>query len=70
MTTAGGKIFSEDYGYGYVRALAQDFYGITDIVMIKAEGLDIGGADVEEILGKAEKRIDEAFGDTEILLAW
>ena len=69
MTTAGGKIFSEDYGYGYVRALAQDFYGITDIVMIKAEGLDIAGADVEEILGKAEKRIDEAFGDTEILLA-
>ena len=37
VTTAGGQIFSEEYGYGYVKALAGGFYGIKDTVMIKAE---------------------------------
>lgn len=45
--------FSDDYGYGYVKALAQGFYGIREVCQVKAEGLDMIGADVEEILNKA-----------------
>ena len=53
VTTAGGPIISDEYGYGYVKALAQGFYGIADVCQVKAEGLDMIGADVEEILNKA-----------------
>ena len=57
VTTAGGFIISDDLGYGYVKALAETFYGIKEVHQIKAEGLDIIGADVEKILSNA---IDEA----------
>ena len=55
VTTAGGPIVSDEYGYGYVKALAQNFYGIPDVCQVKAEGLDMIGADVEEILNNALK---------------
>ena len=58
VTTAGGPIFNAEYGYGYIRELAQSFYGIPDVRMIKAEGLDIIGADIEGILREAEDTID------------
>ena len=54
VTTAGGPIYSEDFGYGYVKALAQTFFGIGECRFIKAEGLDMIGADVEGILEAAE----------------
>ena len=57
VTTAGGPIISDAYGYGYVRALAQTFYGIPETRMISAEGLDIVGADAEEILREAAEGI-------------
>lgn len=50
VTTAGGPVISDDFGFGYVKALANSFYGIEDVYQIKAEGLDIIGADVESIL--------------------
>lgn len=50
VMTAGGTYVPEEYGFGYVRALAQSFYGIEDVELIKAVGLDIDGADVEEII--------------------
>ena len=53
ITTAGGPIISDEYGFGYVKALAQGFYGIRDVCQVKAEGLDIIGADVEGILNRA-----------------
>lgn len=53
VTTAGGPIISDDYGYGYVKALAQTFYGIPEVSQIKAEGLDVIGADTERILKEA-----------------
>lgn len=61
VTTAGGQIFSEEYGFGYIKALAQNFYGIADCVMYKAEGLDIFGADVDKIMSKAKNDIDRTF---------
>ena len=54
VTTAGGFILSEEFGFGYVKALATNFYGIKNIHQIKAEGLDIIGADVEAILNEAK----------------
>ena len=50
VTTAGGPIYSDAFGYGYVKALAQTFYGIPETEMISAENLDVIGADVEAIL--------------------
>ena len=50
VTTAGGPIMSDDFGFGYVKALANTFYGIEEVYQIKAEELDIIGADVEAIL--------------------
>ena len=58
VTTAGGPILSAEYGYGYVRALAEGFYQIPETTLIKAEGLDIQGADVEVILQQAKRDID------------
>ena len=53
VTTAGGDYFPEEYGFGYVKALARNFYGINDVRILKATGLDIVGADTEEILRSA-----------------
>ncbi len=53
VTTSGGPIISDDFGFGYVKALANTFYGIEKVYQIKAEGLDIIGADVESILNGA-----------------
>ena len=61
VTTAGGPIFNAEYGFGYIRELAQTFYGIPEVEMIKAENLDIIGADVEGILQEAEESIDKLF---------
>ena len=53
----GGPVYSDAYGYGYVKALAQTFYGIPETDLICAEGLDLDGADPEAILQAAEKEI-------------
>ena len=52
VATAGGAFVPEEFGFGYVRALAQSFYGIQDVELIMARGLDIVGADVEGIMGE------------------
>ncbi|MGN0508945.1 MAG: NAD(P)H-dependent oxidoreductase [Ruminococcus sp.] len=59
VTTAGGTIFNDEFGYGYVRALAQGLFGIGEVVLIKAENLDIVGSDVSKIMSDAKKLIDE-----------
>lgn len=53
VTTAGGDFFPEIFGYGYVKALAQNFYGIQDVALFKANGLDLAGADAEKIMRDA-----------------
>lgn len=53
VTTAGGAFIPEEYGYGYVKTLANSFYGIKDVELIKAYGLDILGADTEGIMKEA-----------------
>ena len=55
VMTAGGTYVPEEYGYGYVKTLAQSFYGIPEVRLIKATGLDIYGADVGTIMREAEE---------------
>ena len=50
VMTAGGTYAPEEFGYGYVKALALSYYGIADCELIKAVGLDIEGADAEGIM--------------------
>ena len=57
MTTAGGNYVPWEYGYGYVKALAEAYYGIPQTELIQATGLDIDGADAEGILVEAMNRI-------------
>ena len=56
VMTAGGDYAPDEYGYGYIKALAEGYYGITDVRLIKATGLDIIGADVEAILQECIER--------------
>lgn len=57
VTTAGGNFTPAEYGYGYVKALANGFYGISDVELIKADGLDIVGADEAKIIQECMKKI-------------
>ena len=59
VTTAGGLYVPEDYGFGYVKALAQNFYGIQDVRKIEAVGFDIYGANVNSIMKDAEDTVSE-----------
>ena len=56
VTTAGGPIF-HNFGFEYVKTLAQGFYGIPEVYLVKAEGLDIWGADQAEIMAQAKRDI-------------
>jgi FMN-dependent NADH-azoreductase len=61
VTTAGGYIASNAYGFGYIEALAKSFYGIPETHFIKAEGLAIAGADTAGIIMNAAEEIDRLF---------
>lgn len=61
VTTAGGKIVSDELGFGYICALCDNFYGIPEKKYIKAECIDLIGADVEGLLNKAKEDIDDLF---------
>lgn len=56
VTTAGGFI-SQDFGFSYVKALAESFFGIPEVKCFCAEGLDIVGNDIERIMKNAAERI-------------
>ncbi len=59
VTTAGGPYVPEAYGFGYVKALAEAYYGIPDVRKIEAVGLDIDGADVDAIMKSAEGALSD-----------
>lgn len=58
VTTAGGP-YVPDFGYEYIRTLAENCFGIPETELIKAEMLDVEGADVRKIVEQAKKRILE-----------
>lgn len=53
VATAGGNFVPEEYGFGYVKTLAENFYGIRDVRHVQAVGLDIDGADSRSIMKSA-----------------
>ena len=57
ITTAGGYIPENDHGYSYIKQLCTELFGIRNTVCIKAEGLDIVGADITKIMRSAELEI-------------
>ncbi len=57
ITTAGGYIGENNFGFDYIEALARNFYGIDDVHCYAAEGLDILGADVKSIMDRAKELI-------------
>lgn len=52
LTTAGSPIGDNDWGTGYLRAVTQ-MLGIPAFFSVKAEGLDLYGADADSILSTA-----------------
>lgn len=52
VTTAGGPL-DDRYGYGYIRTLACDYFGIKEVKLIKAEMLDVVGFDENKIMEMA-----------------
>lgn len=61
ITTAGGYIGENNFGFLYLKALARSLYGIKDVICFCAEGLDIDPDKVNGILEKAKERIDESY---------
>lgn len=57
VTTSGGPIWNDEFGYGYVKALAQGMFGIGETERISAENLDIWGNDAEEIVQDAIRNL-------------
>ena len=53
VTTSGGPIL-DDFGYAYVKTLAQKFYGIPKTVAVQAMNLDAEMIRAEELLEKAK----------------
>lgn len=58
ITTAGGPIL-QDFGFSYVRSLAENLYGIRETSCIRAENLDMDGADVALILEETIEKINK-----------
>jgi len=54
VTTAGGDFCPDDFGFGYIEALARNYYGIPNVKKVIASGLDLEGADPDAILDEVE----------------
>lgn len=52
VTTSGGPIVA-DFGYTYVKAIANGFYGIEDVVCYRAENLDIFSISADAVVNDA-----------------
>ena len=62
VTTAGGPIGNCNFGYDYIKSVANGFYGIQEVRCLKAENLDVFGADVYAIMKQAVVDIDAVLG--------
>ena len=52
VTTSGGPIF-DDFGYTYIKTLAQKFYGISKTVSVRATNLDVDMISAQNLLNQA-----------------
>lgn len=53
VTTSGGCIGPNNFGFDYIKALFSTLFGVRDIIFYSAEGLDLCGSDPEKILSEA-----------------
>ena len=60
-TTSGGSIGELNLGYEYLEKLCKVYYGIHETVCYTAEGLDIEGNSVEEIMKEAEEKAVQKY---------
>ena len=58
VTTSGGPIFA-DFGYEYIKALAKNFYGISETKAYRAMNLDVNMIAAEDVLTKADISVIE-----------
>lgn len=58
VTTSGGPIFA-DFGYSYVKTVAQSFYGINKTKAYRAENLDVDMISAEDLLSKVKISVVE-----------
>ena len=58
LSSAGGFIPEDNFGYDYFDVLAKQLYGIPETQFFKAEGLDIIGADVDALMEQAIQQIN------------
>lgn len=63
ITTAGGFIGENNYGFSYLKALSQSLFGISKVHCFTAEGLDISEENVKIFMQEAKEKIDLAFAD-------
>lgn len=61
VTTSGGSIGELNLGYEYLEKLCKVYYGINETVCYTAEGLDIEGNSVEEIMKEAEEKAVQKY---------
>lgn len=66
ITTSGGFIGKNNFGFDYIKAVAEAFFGIGNVRFFSAEGLDIYGADTDGILQKVKKKILDGISALEI----
>ena len=63
ITTAGGTMINDEYGYGYLKAVFENFFEVKDFAYFKAEKLDLYGAEPEKILEETRRQIDAYFAE-------
>lgn len=61
LTTSGGYVGKNNFGFDYINGLFSTLFGINDISFFSAEGLDIFGNDPEKILSEAIEKIYQSF---------
>lgn len=57
LTTAGGYIGNNNFGFDYIKGLFSTLFGIGDISFFSAEGLDICTNDAEKIMNEAIEKM-------------
>lgn len=58
VTTSGGPIFA-DFGYTYIKTLAQVFYGIEKTVAVRAMNMDVEMISAQDLLERAKISVIE-----------
>ena len=61
LTTAGGYIGNNNFGFDYIKGVFSTLFGVEDISFFSAEGLDIYGSDPEKIVSDAIAKMYRAL---------